>query len=88
MLTASGNGSSLDLTRSIITGANYLSLNATNQWLGSAGAQIVAPNMDINLGSSNGFLAVSNLVAPTIPRTTGLIEMYSARWTQVDTNMA
>lgn len=86
VLTATGPGSYLDLSRATVTGPNYFALNATNDFRGTSNAQIVVPNMDLNLGSISGSLAISNLVAPLIPRFTGLISMYSATWTKVDTN--
>ncbi len=73
----------LDLTRAKITGANYLNLVASNHFVGSSNAQIVIPNMDINVGSTNGMLAISNLVSSSVPRFTGIIDMWSGRWTNV-----
>jgi hypothetical protein len=73
----------LDLTSSKITGPNYLNLSSTNHFVGSANAQIVSPFMDINLGTTNGLLVVTNLVAPFVPRFTGPIDMWSGRWTNV-----
>jgi hypothetical protein len=73
----------LDLTRATVTGANYLNLYAPTHFVGSGGAEIIVPNMDINVGSTNGTLSISNLVAPEVPRFTGIIDMYSARWTNV-----
>ena len=84
----------LDLTGATITGPNYLRLNSTNHFVGTTNAQIVYPFADINLGSTNGQLTVTNLVAPYIPRYSGPIDAYSAFWTNftssnvvtVDTN--
>lgn len=74
---------SLDLTRATVTGANYLKLNSTNHFAGTTNAQIVATAMDINLGTTNGFLSVSNLVAPFVARMSGTVDAYSARWTNI-----
>jgi len=74
----------LDLTQARITGPNYLRLTATNHFVGSAGANIVFPNADITLATTNGSLNVSNLVAPFIPEFDGNIFMWSARWTNID----
>jgi len=71
------------LTSASVTGPNYLNLTSTNHYVGSAGATIIAPYVDVNLGTTNGLLTVSNLVAPDIARFTGPIDMYSARWTNV-----
>jgi hypothetical protein len=77
----------LDLTGSTISGDNYLSLTATNHFKGSAGASISAPFMDFNLGSTNGLLSVSNLISPYFTTIIGNIGVYSARWTNVVTNV-
>jgi hypothetical protein len=73
----------LDLTRTILSGPNYLNLVSTNHFVGCTNAQISSPFMDINLGTTNGQMGISNLVAPYIPRLNGPIDMYSARWTNV-----
>jgi hypothetical protein len=75
--------STLDLTRAKLTGANYLNLSSTNHFVGCSNATIISPYMDINLGSTNGMLVVSNLVAPYIARFAGPIDMWSGRWTNV-----
>ncbi len=74
----------LDLTQTRITGPNYLRLTATNHFVGSAGANIVFPNADITLATTNGSLNVSNLVAPFVGDFDGNIFMWSARWTNID----
>jgi hypothetical protein len=79
-INASNN---LDLTLATITGPNYLNLTATNNFVGSAGAQLIYPYADINLGTTNGTLIVSNLVAPYVARFDGTIDCYSARWTNI-----
>jgi hypothetical protein len=71
----------LDLTGATISSGNYLGLTATNHYAGSAQANIDFPFADINLGTTNGQLAITNLVQPSIPRFTGPIDCYSARWT-------
>lgn len=73
----------LDLTRATLSGPNYLNLVSTNHFVGCTNAQITSPFMDINLGSTNGQMGISNLVAPYIPRLNGPIDMYSARWTNI-----
>jgi hypothetical protein len=71
----------MDLAR--ISGHNYLSLTATNQFEGSAGAEIASPYSDLNLGVTNGSLAVSNLLQSTLPNWSGNIQAWSTRWLQV-----
>ena len=78
----------LDLTLAQITGPNYLSLMATNlnQFDGSAGAVIVAPYSDINLGVTNGFLTASNVLKAALPNWSGSVQAWSGRWIFVGTN--
>ena len=49
-----------------ISGENYLQLRSPVQFNGSVGAQIFSPYSDINLGVTNGFMTVTNLVEPSI----------------------
>ncbi len=73
----------MDLTLATVFGPNYLNVTSTNHFVGSAQAQIESPNMDVNVGTTNGLLFVTNLVAPFLPRFNGTIDTYSARWTNV-----
>ena len=82
-VTASGQ---LDLTMASITGPNYLSLTATNQFAGSIGAGIVSPYSDISLGVTNGFLTVTNLLQAALPNWNGTVEAWSSSWIIVTTN--
>jgi hypothetical protein len=77
---------SLDLTQSRISAMAYVLLKATNAFLGSQGAQISAPNVDLWLRTTNGLMAVSNLTASYLPYPTGTIGLWSARWTNIFTN--
>lgn len=70
----------LDLSFIQITGPNYLSIQSPNQFDGSAGALIQSPYSDINVGVTNGFLTVSNLMASTIPNWSGNVQAWSTRW--------
>lgn len=70
-----------------ISGQNYMSLTATNQFDGSPGALISSPYSDINLGVTNGYphpLTISNLLAATIPQWGGTLDEWSTRWTNTD----
>ena len=62
---------SLDLTGAIINAGNYLNLSSTNHYAGSQGAQVTFPFADISLGSTNGQMSISNLVAPYLTRWNG-----------------
>jgi hypothetical protein len=79
--------SNLDLSLAQISGQNYLSLRATNQFNGSVGAQIFSPYSDINLGVTNGFMTVTNLMEPLVPFWNGAVQCWSARWIYVDTTV-
>jgi hypothetical protein len=74
---------SLNLTSAVIPAGNYLGLTATNHFVGSQGAQITFPYADINLGSTNGQLTITNLVAPFLPNLNGPISCYTAIWTNL-----
>jgi hypothetical protein len=82
-INASG---SLNLSLSTISGMNYLSLNATNQYDGSTNARISAPYTDISIGRTNGFMNVSNLTESAIPFWNGTVQCWSGHWDFVDTN--
>jgi hypothetical protein len=69
----------LNLGLVLISGQNYLSLTATNQFDGSVGAQIAAPYSDINLGVTNGFLVITNLLESAIPNWSGFVAAWSTR---------
>jgi hypothetical protein len=76
----------LNLALAQISGANYFSVQATNQFNGSPGAQITAAFSDFNLGVTNGFLTISNLVQTTFPNWSGTNQAWSTRWINVTTN--
>jgi hypothetical protein len=76
----------LKLNLASISGQNYLSLTATNQFDGSVGAQISAPYSDINLGVTNGFLVITNLLESEIPSWNGFVAAWSARFLVTVTN--
>jgi len=78
--------SNLDLSLSQISGQNYLSLRAPVQFNGSAGAHIFSPYSDINLGVTNGFLTLTNLMEPFVPVWNGSVQAWSARWISFTTN--
>lgn len=76
----------VNLALASISGANYLSVTAPNQFDGSLGAQISAAYADLNLGVTNGVLTVSNLLESTIPIWNGTLQAWSTRWLYVDAN--
>ncbi len=79
----------LNLALAQITQPDYLSLRATNQYDGNAGARIAAPFSDINLGVTNGFngpLAFTNLLPQSFPIWGGTCQAWSTRWFVLTTN--
>ena len=74
----------LNLKLATISGANYLSVQSSNQFDGNVGAQISSAFSDINLGVTNGFLTVSNLLQSAIPMWNGTVQAWSTRWLQTD----
>ncbi len=75
-----GASNELNLANAQISGPNYLSVQSPNQFDGSAGASIGSPFSDLNLGVTNGFLTISNLLIPQVPIWSGTIQAYSSRW--------
>jgi hypothetical protein len=47
---------------------------------------IQAPYVDLNVGSPNVFLTLSNTINPIIPNWSGEVDAWSTRWTSLDTN--
>jgi hypothetical protein len=80
-------GQSLDLGLARIAGLNYLKLAATNHFVGSAGAKLLAAYSDVDLASTNGSLTLTNLLLPDLPRLVGDVQLYSAKWETVDQNI-
>ena len=76
----------LDMSFAKVTGPNYMSVQSTNQFDGSAGALIQTPYSDINIGVTNGFLTVSNLMEASIPNWSGNVQAWSTRWLALATN--
>ena len=76
----------LNLSLAQITGQTYTSLMASNQFDGNNGALIASPYSDINLGVTNGFLSISNLLESQFLDWGGNIQAWSTRWLEVNTN--
>ena len=72
--------SNLDLSLAQISGQNYLSLRAPNQFNGSVGAKIFSPYSDITLGVTNGFMTITNLMEPFVPAWNGTVQAWSTRF--------
>src|SRR5205823_9808580 len=71
----------LDLNYTRMLSDNYLKLKAPNHFGGNAGSRIFSPYTDLNLRSTNGTLAITNLLQTIISKPVGTIEIYSAAWT-------
>lgn len=76
----------LNLTAADIVGPNYISIYAPHQFDGSGSAQIYAPYADLNIGVTNGYLTVSNLLQSGIGRWNGTLQLWSTTWIYVDGN--
>jgi hypothetical protein len=74
----------LDLRSSRIAGLNYLRLTATNNFTQDRNTRILTAYADYNLGVTNATMTVSNLLAPTCPRLNGYVDVFSTRWTNID----
>ena len=74
--------SNLDLTRTRIRGESIVTIK-TPHLEGSSGLLVDAPNVNYNIGSTNGLLSVSgnDLAIPQIQRFGGLVTMWSGFWT-------
>jgi len=73
----------LKLANAVIAGMNYMSVQSSNQFDGSAGATIQVPYADINVGVTNGFLTLTNLMSASIPNWSGAVQAWSTAWTEV-----
>lgn len=71
----------LDLTMARITGPNYLGLKVTNHVSNANAAKIEVPYSDISLATTNGRLAITNLLYPSVQRFTGEVDLWTGRWT-------
>jgi len=76
----------LDLSLARLTAQNFIWLNSTNQFVGSAGAQITAPYASMNLRSTNGLLTITNLLRPSVIQPSGYINLYSTCATNAATS--
>jgi hypothetical protein len=77
----------LTMPLATVSSVDYVLLKATNQFVGSSGAQISAPYSDIYLRSTNGLLNLTNILVPFVDRPIGVCDLYSARWTNFVANI-
>ncbi len=70
----------LNLSKASFAGMNYLRLNSPNQFDYDGRDQIAAPYADFYLGSTNGSMAITNLIEPSLPVWSGSLQAYSTRW--------
>jgi hypothetical protein len=71
----------LDLNYTRMLSDNYLLLKSPNHFGGNAGSRIFSPYTDLNLRSTNGTLAITNLLHTIVSKAEGTIDIYSATWT-------
>lgn len=76
----------LNLSYAQISGVDYLSVNATNQFDQITNAQLSPLFSDFNLATTNGSLTISNLLESQIPDWTGTIQAWSTRFFVITTN--
>jgi hypothetical protein len=69
----------LDLTQSRMRAESEIIIQASNL-ISSAGATIDCQNLNYNLGSTNGFLNITNLISPQANRFNGTITVWSGVW--------
>ncbi|MEJ0089344.1 MAG: hypothetical protein WDM80_06310 [Limisphaerales bacterium] len=75
----------LNLNKARITAAAAIVISASNL-VSSAGATLDCQNLSFNVGSTNGFLNITNLAPQTVNRLNGTVTEWSGVWTnyQVD----
>jgi hypothetical protein len=74
------SAASLDLSDTVIRGEGEVVVNSS-QFINSQNASVDCENLSFNLGATNGFLSVTNLVPPGVERFHGTVSMISAVWT-------
>jgi hypothetical protein len=77
-------GNYLDLSLSQISSDNYLLLKSPGHFGGNTGSRIYSPFTDLNLRSTNGALAITNLLLTKISKPEGTIDVYSATFTDIN----
>ena len=82
-----GASNELNLALAQIIQPDYLSLQSPHQFDGNTGAQIAAPFSDLNLGVTNGYLAITNLLPQSFPVWCGTVQAWSTRWLVTVTNI-
>ena len=70
----------LNLSKAVFSGMSYLRLNSTNQFDYDGRDQISAPYSDFYLGCTNGSMAITNLIEPSLPVWSGSLQAFSTRW--------
>jgi len=78
----------LNVNLAQISGPVYMSLTSTNQFDYSGDAQIQTPFADINLGVTNGYMTISNLLQALIPDWGGTIQAWTTRFIEDDPDQA
>jgi len=70
----------LNLSNALISGQNYMSLVSTSNFAGSGGAFIQTPYADLNLGTTNGILYITNVMEANLPYWGGNIQAWNTAW--------
>jgi glucuronoarabinoxylan endo-1,4-beta-xylanase len=76
------SANNLDLTRTWLGGQGGILIQASNL-VSSAGAIVDSQNLSFYLGSTNGFLNLTNMAKQNVSRLKGTLNMWSAVWTNL-----
>jgi hypothetical protein len=72
------------MSNTLMSASSYTLLEGTNHLFDYPGIGISSPFVDLNLRRTNGSFVVSNLVAAYINHLNGPVQLWSARWTNID----
>ena len=81
------NANNLDITRTWLAGQGGILIQASNL-VSSAGAIVDCQNLSYYLGSTNGFLNLTNMAKQSVSRLRGSLNMWSAVWTNLQPAMS
>ena len=77
----------LEMQEANITSGSYLLVQSPTKFGGSRGARITSPYSDINLVVPDGKFVVTNLLVPFVDKREGMVDCWSARWTNTVDNI-
>jgi hypothetical protein len=80
------NANNLDLSKANLVAGGYIKIQASNL-VSSAGAVVNCQYLSFNLGSTNGYLNLTNLASQSIAQLQGNVVAWSAVWTNFATEI-